>query len=67
MQMRLLPWLLMLIVQPAAPGKAVIFVCEHGAAKSVIATAYFNRLTVERGLPTAGRPPTITQASRRVT
>jgi arsenate reductase (thioredoxin) len=29
----------------------VIFVCEHGAAKSVIATAYFNRLAAERGLP----------------
>ncbi|MFL5603982.1 MAG: hypothetical protein ACJ77R_11345 [Gemmatimonadaceae bacterium] len=34
------------------PGKApsVIFVCEHGAAKSVIATAYFNTLAAERGL-----------------
>src|SRR5437762_10243224 len=29
----------------------VIFVCEHGAAKSVIATAYFNKLAAERGLP----------------
>jgi len=36
-----------------APAKApsVIFVCEHGAAKSVIATAYFNKLAAERGLP----------------
>ena len=36
-----------------APAKApnVIFVCEHGAAKSVIATAYFNALAAERGLP----------------
>jgi arsenate reductase len=35
------------------PAKApnVIFVCEHGAAKSVIATAYFNKLAAERGLP----------------
>jgi arsenate reductase (thioredoxin) len=36
-----------------APAKApnVIFVCQHGAAKSVIATAYFNKLAAERGLP----------------
>src|ERR1044071_1006214 len=35
-----------------APAKApnIIFVCEHGAAKSVIATAYFNKLAAERGL-----------------
>jgi DNA-binding beta-propeller fold protein YncE len=30
---------------------AVLFVCEHGAAKSVIATAYFNKLAGERRLP----------------
>jgi arsenate reductase (thioredoxin) len=29
---------------------AVVFVCEHGAAKSVIATAYFNKIAAERGL-----------------
>jgi arsenate reductase len=29
----------------------VVFVCEHGAAKSVIATAYFNKIAEERGLP----------------
>src|SRR6476659_2574534 len=36
-----------------APATApnVIFVCAHGAAKSVIATAYFNKLAAERGLP----------------
>jgi arsenate reductase (thioredoxin) len=28
----------------------VVFVCEHGAAKSVIAANYFNRLAKERGL-----------------
>jgi len=28
-----------------------VFVCEHGAAKSVIATAYFNKLAAERNLP----------------
>ena len=33
---------------PSAP--AIVFVCEHGAAKSVIATAYFNKMAAERGL-----------------
>ena len=39
--------------QTAGPAAAprVIFVCEHGAAKSVIATAYFNKMAAERGLP----------------
>jgi len=35
----------------AAHGPSIVFVCEHGAAKSVIATAYFNKLAAERGLP----------------
>ncbi len=35
----------------AATSQSVVFVCEHGAAKSVIATAYFNKLAAERGLP----------------
>jgi protein-tyrosine-phosphatase len=30
----------------------VVFVCEHGAAKSVVAAAHFNHLAAERGLPT---------------
>jgi arsenate reductase len=34
--------------QPADP--TVVFVCEHGAAKSVIATMYFNKIAAERGL-----------------
>jgi protein-tyrosine-phosphatase len=29
----------------------IVFVCEHGAAKSVIATVDFNKLAAERGLP----------------
>ena len=33
----------------AAP-QVILFVCEHGAAKSVIAAAYFNRLAAEKGL-----------------
>ena len=37
----------------AAPR--IIFVCEHGAAKSVIAAAYFNKTRRSVGSPT-GRP-----------
>ena len=33
------------------PKPSIVFVCEHGAAKSVIATAYFDKLAAERGLP----------------
>jgi len=33
-----------------AQNKKIVFVCEHGAAKSVIATAYFNKLAQERNL-----------------
>ncbi len=28
----------------------IVFVCEHGAAKSVVAAAYFNSFAKERGL-----------------
>lgn len=28
----------------------IIFVCEHGAAKSIVAAAYFNKLANEKGL-----------------
>jgi arsenate reductase len=31
--------------------KRIVFVCEHGSAKSVIAAAYFNRIVKERNLP----------------
>jgi arsenate reductase (thioredoxin) len=30
--------------------KTIIFVCEHGAAKSIIAASYFNKLANEKGL-----------------
>jgi len=33
-----------------APSPTVLFICEHGAAKSVIAAAYFNKLAAERHL-----------------
>lgn len=29
----------------------ILFVCEHGSAKSVIAAAHFNQLAEQRGLP----------------
>jgi protein-tyrosine-phosphatase len=35
----------------AAANERVMFVCEHGAAKSLVAAAYFNKLAAERGLP----------------
>jgi arsenate reductase len=34
------------------PTPTIIFVCEHGAAKSIIAAAHFNKLTEERNLET---------------
>jgi arsenate reductase len=37
-------------VVPAAPQPQVVFVCAHGAAKSLIAAAYFNKIAAERGL-----------------
>jgi arsenate reductase len=38
--------------QPTAPpDRSIVFVCEHGAALSVIATMLFNRLAAARGLP----------------
>lgn len=38
---------------PAANASApvVLFVCEHGSAKSVVAASHFNLLAQERGLP----------------
>jgi protein-tyrosine-phosphatase len=40
------------LAQPSAAATAphVVFVCEHGAAKSLIATVYFNKLAAERGI-----------------
>ena len=31
-------------------NKHIVFVCEHGAAKSIIAAAYFNKLAGEKNL-----------------
>jgi arsenate reductase (thioredoxin) len=30
--------------------RTIVFVCEHGSAKGVVAAAHFNRLAAERGL-----------------
>jgi arsenate reductase (thioredoxin) len=32
------------------PTPVIVFVCEHGAAKSIIAATYFNRLAREKNL-----------------
>jgi protein-tyrosine-phosphatase len=34
----------------ARPSRTVVFVCEHGSAKSLIAAQHFNRLAQARGL-----------------
>src|SRR5256885_15797200 len=34
----------------APPVTDIVFICEHGAAKSVVASEYFNKLAAERGL-----------------
>ena len=50
----LLTLVLALVGQPSqstSPSPRVVFVCEHGAAKSLLATAYFNKLAADRGLP----------------
>ena len=36
--------------EDTASSSIILFVCEHGAARSTIAAAYFNRLAKERGL-----------------
>src|SRR5689334_20064176 len=35
----------------AVPGHTILFVCQHGSAKSVIAAAHFNDLANKNGLP----------------
>lgn len=39
------PW------QDKPENQTILFVCEHGSAKSVIAAAHFNRLAEQRKLP----------------
>ena len=33
------------------PAATILFVCEHGSAKSVVAAAHFNQIAAARGLP----------------
>lgn len=35
---------------PRGGTQTVLFICEHGSAKSVVAAAHFNRLAARRGL-----------------
>jgi protein-tyrosine-phosphatase len=37
-------------MKKTSPKRTIIFICEHGAAKSVIAAAYFNKLAGEMKL-----------------
>src|SRR5688572_28353467 len=45
-----LAFAMLLINSTMAQTKKIIFVCEHGAGKSVIATSYFNKPAKERNL-----------------
>jgi protein-tyrosine-phosphatase len=38
------------LVRAAEPAKTLVFVCEHGSVKSVIAAAFFNRIAEEQKL-----------------
>ncbi len=37
--------------RPESPTSQILFVCEHGNVKSLMAASYFNELAQERGLP----------------
>lgn len=41
----------LMIAPEPKPAATVLFVCEHGSAKSVVAAAHFNQLAAARGLP----------------
>jgi protein-tyrosine-phosphatase len=68
--------LLRRVDEPRSPGPSgpVVFVCEHGNVKSLIAREWFNRLAAERGLevravsrglaPEASVPPAIAERLR---
>src|SRR3982750_705714 len=50
----LLPWVSTLAQQtpiPAVHERTILFVCEHGSAKSVMAAAHFNEVATKNGLP----------------
>ena len=48
-------WLAILLglffsVESYAQSKKIVFVCEHGSAKSIIAVSYFNKIAKEKNL-----------------
>jgi len=46
------PWLTQSVAADSARGASkIVFVCEHGSVKSLIAASYFNRSAEARGLP----------------
>lgn len=47
----LILFVLLLTAAVQAQTKKIVFVCEHGSAKSTIAAAYFNKLAKEKNLP----------------
>jgi arsenate reductase (thioredoxin) len=65
----------LILMAAGASAPAVVFVCEHGSVKSLIAQEWFNRRAAERGLalravsrgtaPDAAVPPAIVEALRR--
>lgn len=76
MQIALLVTLLAALAVVGAPAPThVVFVCEHGSVKSLIAMAWFDRLAEQRGLklrarsrgmtPDASVPPAIVESLRR--
>jgi protein-tyrosine-phosphatase len=42
---------LFLFAAAHAQVQTIVFVCEHGSAKSVIAASYFNKLAKEKNIP----------------
>ena len=50
MKITLILILVSLALHATGQKQKVVFVCEHGVAKSVIATSFFNQLAAERGL-----------------
>lgn len=50
MPVALILGVLMTVPEPK-PAGPVLFVCEHGSAKSVVAAAHFNQIAAARGLP----------------
>ena len=49
----------------APPLQTVLFVCHHGAAKSVLAGSYFNRFAAQVGLETRAMARDVTPSAGR--